>query len=223
MNGDPDSETGSGPPRCDSEAAAQTHGRCDSEGAAHNHARCDGEGAAVSRCDAEGAVQTHGRCDSEGAAHNHARRDQIAVGGAHAQKIEDLDAVRQYIDQIDFSMLKAKLTAPVSDEGFGWSSDEADRAEARYKRWLFLRRKYDGELMPPTQVIDAFWHAHILDTMAYHRDTAAIFGRYLHHYPYFGMRGEDDYNDLVNAFDNTKRRYLEEYGEDVTRPAEGAE
>ena len=214
MVGDSNSETSSGSSRCDSETAAQTHGRCDSETAAQTHGRCDSDTA---------ATHHHGRCDSDAAAQTHGRCDQVVVGEAGAQKIENLDAVREYIDQIDFSMLKAKLTAPVSEEGFGWSADQADRVEARYKKWLFLRRKHDGELMPPTQDIDAFWHAHILDTMAYHRDTAAIFGRYLHHYPYFGMRGEDDYNDLVNAFDNTKRRYLEEYGEDVTRPAERAE
>jgi hypothetical protein len=187
----------------DSDAARQHHGRCDSDAAVTQH---------------------HGRCDSDAAVtQHHGRCDDIVVGEADTHKIEDLDAVRQYIDQIDFSMLKAKLTAPVSEEGLGWSAGEADRVEARYKNWLFLRRKYDGELMPPTQDIDAFWHAHILDTIAYHRDTAAILGRYLHHYPYFGMRGEEDYNNLVNAFDNTKRRYLEEYGEDITHPAAGTE
>ena len=48
------------------------------------------------------------------------------------------------------------------------------------------------------------------------RDTAAIFGQYVHHYPYFGMRGKADHQKLLDAFENTKRIYREEYGEDVT-------
>jgi hypothetical protein len=211
-----------GHPRCDSEEAADISARCDShEVAIPGHPRCDSEEAADTappRCDSEEAADTAPpRCDSEETAEPQ-QKTTARRAMAYPQKIQDLDTVRQYIDQIDFTMLKSKLTAPVSEEGFGWTVDQADRAEARSKKWLFLRRKYDGEILPPTHEIDAFWHAHILDTMAYHRDTAAILGRYLHHYPYFGMRGEDDNRALVNAFDNTKQRYLEEYGEEIARP-----
>ena len=71
-------------------------------------------------------------------------------------------------------------------------------------------------MIPPPKDIDTFWHGHILDTQAYMRDTAAIFGQYVHHYPYFGMRGKADHQKLLDAFENTKRIYREEYGEDVT-------
>jgi hypothetical protein len=240
-------EAAEDPARCDSEEAADISARCDShEVAVPGHARCDSDEAAdiSARCDShEVAVPGHPRCDSEEAADISARCDsdeaadiaprrcdsEEAAGlqqkttarhaPAYPQKIQDLGAVRQYIEQIDFTMLKSKLTAPVSEEGFGWTVDQADRAEERYKKWLFLRRKYDGEILPPTHEIDAFWHAHILDTMAYHRDTAAILGRYLHHYPYFGMRGDDDSRALVNAFNNTKQRFSEEYGEEIVKAA----
>jgi hypothetical protein len=42
------------------------------------------------------------------------------------------------------------------------------------------------------KIVDEIWHQHILDTHAYHRDCDAIFGSYLHHFPYFGMRGDAD-------------------------------
>ena len=78
-----------------------------------------------------------------------------------------------------------------ADEGGrGWSVETADKAEAKYKKWLFLKLKYENVLIPPPKDIDTFWHGHILDTQAYMRDTAAIFGQYVHHYPYFGMRGK---------------------------------
>jgi len=104
-----------------------------------------------------------------------------------------------------------------ADEGGrGWSVETADKAEAKYKKWLFLKLKYENVLIPPPKDIDTFWHGHILDTQAYMRDTAAIFGQYVHHYPYFGMRGKADHQKLLDAFENTKRIYREEYGEDVT-------
>jgi hypothetical protein len=130
--------------------------------------------------------------------------------------LEDLEVARQYIANMDFVLLKAKLMLNREEGGQGWSADEADKAEVKYKKWLFLKRKYPDELMPPPIDIDAIWHGHILETQAYQRDTLALFGKYLNHYPYFGMRGKADHEKLLEAFENTKRLYREEYGEDVT-------
>jgi hypothetical protein len=57
------------------------------------------------------------------------------------------------------------------------------------------------------------WHQHILDTRAYHEDCAAIFSGYLHHFPYFGMRGEDDKQALADAYSDTIDRYRTAFGE----------
>ena len=51
----------------------------------------------------------------------------------------------------------------------------------------------------PTAEVDAFWHAHILDTRKYFQDCATIANRYLHHFPYLGMLGEDDKLNLEKA------------------------
>jgi hypothetical protein len=116
-----------------------------------------------------------------------------------------------YIRAIDMILLKEKLM-----ETHSWTEAQADQVEQRYKNWLFLRRKYPGELMPPPEDIDQIWHAHILDTYAYHRDTAALFGGYFHHFPYFGRRGKADRQKLEHAFEDTKRRWKEEFEEDLT-------
>jgi hypothetical protein len=91
----------------------------------------------------------------------------------------------------------------------------ADFCELHYKRWLFLRRKYDGELLPPTRDIDILWHAHILDTYRYHEDCELIFGYYFHHYPYFGVRGDEDAVNFNRAFKQMAALYKEEFAVDL--------
>ena len=48
------------------------------------------------------------------------------------------------------------------------------------------------------------WHAHILDTAAYRADCDAIFGQYLDHLSYFGIRGDQDPWDLEDAYADTR-------------------
>jgi hypothetical protein len=111
---------------------------------------------------------------------------------------------------LDLEMVKMKLRD--KDEGQGWSLQQTDEAELEYKRWLTLV-KLHGKGMVPTNAIDLFWHQHILDTRAYVADCDKLFGGYLHHYPYFGMRGEQDAKDLENAFRRTQALYLEAFNE----------
>jgi len=66
----------------------------------------------------------------------------------------------------------------------------------------------------PNFTIDAFWHQHILDTRAYAHDCEAVFGEFLHHYPYFGLNGDSVERD--DAFIETNRMYREIFGEDCT-------
>jgi hypothetical protein len=60
--------------------------------------------------------------------------------------------------------------------------------------------------------VDKFWHGHILDTLKYAEDCDVIFGRFLHHFPYFGMRGAEDAANLARAGEVTQRLYLQEFG-----------
>ena len=65
----------------------------------------------------------------------------------------------------------------------------------------------------PSKDIDIFWHTHILDTQKYMADCETLFGKYFHHFPYFGMRGEKDRINLEEAFSETDELYLQHYGE----------
>jgi hypothetical protein len=65
--------------------------------------------------------------------------------------------------------------------------------------------------------MDAVWHQHILDTRDYHVDSQAVFGEYFHHYPYFGMNGPQDAQNLLNAFAETKALYARTFGEPMDR------
>lgn len=116
------------------------------------------------------------------------------------------------INDLDFTMIKLKLHD--KEEGQGWTIKQCDEAEVEYKRFLALKRTYPDKDIVPHKILDHFWHQHILDTEKYAEDCELIFGRFLHHYPYFGMNGEKDAQDLSNAFDDTKELYKMHFGEE---------
>jgi hypothetical protein len=92
------------------------------------------------------------------------------------------------------------------DEGEGWPKNQALVAVEEYRRFLFLNAT-NPSIIVPTKFVDAVWHAHILDTMKYMDDCQELFGFYLHHFPYFGMRGEQDKANLQLAFKATAEIY----------------
>lgn len=114
------------------------------------------------------------------------------------------------IDSLDLTMMKLKLADP--DEGAGWSAEFCDRVEVEYRRYLGLSRRYPEKAIVPSKVVDTFWHAHILDTQAYAPDCDRTFGFFLHHYPYFGMRGPEDAAALGAAYDETLDLYEAHFG-----------
>ena len=117
---------------------------------------------------------------------------------------------------IDLEMVKMKLAE--EDEGLGWSADQCEDGELAYKRYLHLCKTH-GKGVVPTKVMDLFWHYHILDTRSYCEMCERIFDGYLHHYPYFGMRGEEDAKDLEAAFMETKQLYRQSFGESLDQKA----
>lgn len=118
------------------------------------------------------------------------------------------------IAELDLEMVKMKLRE--AEEGENWTYEQCNSAEIEYKRYLHLCMVY-GKGIVPNKIMDKFWHYHILDTRAYHKDCDKVFGHYLHHFPYFGMRGDEDALNLKNTFLQTKERYLTTFGEDISR------
>jgi hypothetical protein len=140
---------------------------------------------------------------------------QVRVVQPGPRRIADLAAVYDYISDMDFSAVKEMLTSPGLASDSPIEEIHADFCELHYKRWLFLRRKYEGQLLPPTRDIDILWHAHILDTYRYHEDCELVFGYYFHHYPYFGVRGDEDAANFNRAFKQMAVLYKEEFAVDL--------
>jgi hypothetical protein len=111
--------------------------------------------------------------------------------------------------EIDFTMVKLKIQD--DEEGLGWTQEECNEIEIEYKKFLALKRAYPQNEIVPNKRVDQFWHQHILDTEKYAQDCQLIFGYFLHHYPYFGMNGEQDKQNLIDAFEETKRLYKKHF------------
>jgi len=126
----------------------------------------------------------------------------------------EINAVLPEIDNLDFSRIKYKLS--VKDEGKQWTSDEITFAESEYKRFLTLIKIYPEKSIVPSKAMDEFWHMHILDTEAYRNDCEMIFGRFIDHFPYFGIYGNEDRQNLIDSFEETKEIYLRYFGTQLT-------
>jgi hypothetical protein len=121
--------------------------------------------------------------------------------------------LKHYVEQanrLDFTMLKFKLRQE------GMTAEAVSEAEGLYRMFLALQARHPDERLCPTGPIDTFWHAHILDTQAYAEDCETLFGRFLHHYPYFGMRDIWDKEELQREFDKTIDLFIRSFGIDPT-------
>ena len=116
------------------------------------------------------------------------------------------------IDELDLGPIKVKLMRP---DGENWSLEQVSEVEKWYKRFLCLSRKHPTVSIVPTKPIDIFWHYHILDTLKYSEDCQNIFGYFLHHFPYFGMRGDEDAKNFEQAFNHTKELFSREFTESL--------
>ena len=61
-------------------------------------------------------------------------------------------------------------------------------------------------------------HAHILDTRAYKRDCHALFGQYVHHYPYLGMDWRGDCAAYEKALGESRALFVKHFGIDPCVP-----
>ena len=121
------------------------------------------------------------------------------------------DALAVLEEHLDLSGLRFKLARP--EEGAPPSEDHIDLMEAEYRKFLALRLAYPDADIVPCKLVDEMWHRHILDTRAYADDCERIFGSFMHHFPYFGLRGEDDAQALSDAYADTLKRYRDAFGD----------
>jgi hypothetical protein len=114
------------------------------------------------------------------------------------------------IAALDLDPIKVKLIHPESGEG--WTRQHTDAVELEYRRFLFLMKKFPNEVTAPLADVDTFWHYHILDTMKYAADCEHMFGYFLHHFPYSGMRGEEDLAAHAAAGNRMQELYEQTFG-----------
>ncbi|MDC8757380.1 glycine-rich domain-containing protein [Janthinobacterium fluminis] len=119
------------------------------------------------------------------------------------------------ITELDLDAIKVKLMHKESGEG--WSLEKANAMEFEYRRFLILMKQYPTEQTAPLFDVDIFWHYHILDTLKYAVDCEAIFGYFLHHFPYVGLRGEADEEVHQRHGDRMKELYEATFGEAYIR------
>lgn len=122
-------------------------------------------------------------------------------------KVQD---IFKKIDNLDLEPIKHKLMNP--EEG-AWSLAKCDAVEITYKQYLKLVAVYPNLSIVPSKNDDKMWHAHILDTAKYLEDCMNIFGYFLHHFPYFGVRSEEDKANLAQAFSVTQNLRKLHFGE----------
>jgi hypothetical protein len=121
------------------------------------------------------------------------------------------EALAQIEQLIDLAGVRRKLMD--SEEGKGHSANTVNLMAAEYRKFLALHLANPGADIVPCKLVDEIWHQHILDTRAYADDCQALFGEFLHHYPYFGMNGPDDARALNDAYVSTIACYRAAFGE----------
>jgi hypothetical protein len=119
------------------------------------------------------------------------------------------------IAALDLDPIKVKLMHEESGEG--WSLGYADAVEFEYRRFLYLMKEFPNEQAAPLFDVDVFWHYHILDTIKYAADCQAVFGYFLHHFPYVGLRGEEDLEAHQRVGERMRELYEQTYGERYIR------
>jgi hypothetical protein len=117
-----------------------------------------------------------------------------------------------YIESIDFTMMRDKMVAHN-----GWKLSEVEQGIRLYRNYLILHLKYPDEKLAPSECIDEVWHNHILDTHKYRDDCENIFGKYLDHYPYFGIDVHSNLDDNAKAFERMQELHAREFGYQVPR------
>tara|TARA_B110000196_G_scaffold70119_1_gene59928 strand:+ start:10733 stop:11260 length:528 start_codon:yes stop_codon:yes gene_type:complete len=127
----------------------------------------------------------------------------------HLVVIDEPSNLPLAVQHLNFERLKHKNTQ--GDESI-MTPEDWDLSEREYRRFLALKVIHPDTALVPSKQVDIIWHAHILDTRAYREDCQAMFGRFMDHYPYFGINGEDDYKMLQEVFSETIDLYEAQFG-----------
>jgi hypothetical protein len=132
----------------------------------------------------------------------------------HQRHDTELEHALKRVAHIDLHRISNKLH--YENPEF-WTRDLLERTEEAYRRFLALNLLYPTKILAVNRVLDEYWHCHIIDTRKYAEDCTLVFGGILHHYPYFGMPGEEDEGENVPAFAITEQLWKEAFGSSMVR------
>ncbi len=110
------------------------------------------------------------------------------------------------LDHIAFERYANKLA---ERDPTAWPEARRRLAIREYQRFLGLKHLRPDTSLVPTELMDALWHEHILDTMRYGPDTVRVFGRFLHHCPEYGEGTES----MDNGLGRTVQLYQAVFGD----------
>jgi hypothetical protein len=137
------------------------------------------------------------------------------VSGAHRRgahgSARSAISPEQRVDDLDLEPIAFSLIQPDPGEQ-ALTLTQADWDIALYRMFLKLCAVYHGTSVVPTRAIDRVWHAHMLDTAKYRADCLLVFGRFLDHFPYAGLRGEADRVAWLTDFARTRTLFRDHFG-----------
>ena len=126
---------------------------------------------------------------------------------------EILNTFKYIQDTIDLSSINFKL---FHEDPELWTESRINQINKNYYQFLAIHKHFPNTIIVPTILLDTYWHQHILDTKKYAADCNRIFGKMLHHDPYFGLLGDKDREANRAAFDETCQLWLVCFGESLT-------
>ena len=117
---------------------------------------------------------------------------------------EKIDEAMAVVNSLDFKLQTKKMV-----EYNGLDKDYVLKCFVQYKNFLGMKIAYKGIKINfvPNSMIDEAWHQHILDTEKYSEDCQMLFGEFLHHYPYSGLRGKKDVENWKEVSQMTSKVY----------------
>jgi len=135
--------------------------------------------------------------------------EEVNVNITDSEFIEKsaIETIMKRVNNIDFVPHGYKL-----QKEYSWSESKINYTINLYKEWLVLQVLYEDLSFAPSELVDEFWHIHILDTRKYMNDCNLIKGEFIHHYPYFGLTDQENEAVLESGFQLTKKLYLHHFG-----------
>src|ERR1022692_403185 len=148
--------------------------------------------------------------------------ERPAKGESSADQAATTEGRLGRVDALDLEPIVYKLMHPEQGET-SLTLAQADQDVALYRCFLKLCVLHPGATTVPTRQLDHVWHTHMLDTAKYRADCDWLFGHFMDHFPYAGLRGDDDRRAWLDDFVRTCRLFEEHFGVEIgAQPAASA-